>query len=189
MVASVMLSYSAACNMFYYVTANWSSAFTGWSYWRGLQPGHRRYLRLQLQGGCAGAFWVRPRHSEEDDGPCSQYRHPLRSAPTQEQIFTSLGRRFEVCPGWIVTPVCFFLRLGCGAGQCGWTAARHAHLSHRPQEVRFLVQGTIPLPGRTFRATRPWEEVPTQPASVPWHGLCVTAVEDVGSTRCLNISL
>lgn len=71
---------------------------------------------------------------------------------------------------------CFFKRLGCGAGQCRWSAARHAHISHCSQEVCLLVQRTVPLPGRTVRATGPREEVPTQPASVPRHGLCATTV-------------
>lgn len=72
--------------------------------------------------------------------------------------------------------VCLFVcdRLGCGAGQRGRSAARHAHLAHRAQEVGGVVQGTIPLPGRSVRAAGPGEEVPAQPASVSRHRLCVT---------------
>jgi len=66
--------------------------------------------------------------------------------------------------------------VGCGEGQRGWTAARHAHLPHGSQEVRPLVQGAVPLPGRPVCAPGPGEEVPAQPASVPGPGLCVTAV-------------
>ena len=73
--------------------------------------------------------------------------------------------------------VSLFPRLGCGAGTSRRTAARHAHLSHCSQEVCLLVQRTIPLPGRPLCATGPGEEVPTQPASVPRHRLCVTTVD------------
>lgn len=134
--------------------------FAGWCDWWGLQPGDRRHLRVQLQGGCARTFWFRLRCAEEDDCPHSQHRHPFRSVLTQEWVLIfrkySVTRRRGGSLGWIVMSVS--LKVGM------WSRAVQTACSPTCSSLSLLPRSRPPCSGD---GTTSWEDGSCHPA---WKG-------------------